>query len=450
MSSINSHFKKWFFALALPIINGCGWKDLLMDFGSERVEPPSISISDVSVIETNARAVQAVFTIVLSTGVPNSVTVSFYTENGSADSGSDYISNSGLLTFLPGQTNQEISVRVLDDTELEPEEAFHVNLTNPQNATLLDGRGRGSILDDDLPPLLQSDSFIASGQRANFLFVMDDTQSMQDENRAIVDKTVEFIRRLEQRRKVDYWVAVTVADTRWLIERIEKNKGGMLLDSGGIEVIKSTSTPNPVEKVMTLLDVIFKINTNHSQERPWDSTRFALLREGEKFERPAVPTTVILISDEEDKSCGLWAVGDGCPEKGASVAFFSEFFRNRPTIPILYPIVVLPTSSCTSGKEIGFRQIQVQSAVGTGASLDLCNVEASYLRIADELSQSGECYTLKHRASGNYFVVEVNGRTIDLRSGEFNWDPKINAVCFSGDYTPPIGSRISVEYAVKN
>ncbi|HYY56852.1 MAG TPA: Ig-like domain repeat protein, partial [Pyrinomonadaceae bacterium] len=105
--------------------------------GGQVVKPqPSLSINDVSVAEGNSGATQAVFTVSLSTASKLTVKVDFNASGGAATSGADYQATSGTLTFNPGDVTKTITVTVKGDTLNEPDEAFNVNLTNPQNAAL--------------------------------------------------------------------------------------------------------------------------------------------------------------------------------------------------------------------------------------------------------------------------------------------------------------------------
>src|SRR5437879_9482696 len=63
-------------------------------------------------------------------------------------------STNGTLTFLPGQTSQTITVTVLGDALDELDETILVNLTAATNATISDGQGVVTILDDDAAPVL--------------------------------------------------------------------------------------------------------------------------------------------------------------------------------------------------------------------------------------------------------------------------------------------------------
>jgi hypothetical protein len=114
--------------------------------------PPAVtlSINDVSVTEGNAGNVNAVFTITLSQASSLPVAVNFATANGTATAGNDYVASSGVLTFNPGETSKPITVSVTSDTIAEVDETFFVNLTNPINATIADGQGIGTIVNDDV------------------------------------------------------------------------------------------------------------------------------------------------------------------------------------------------------------------------------------------------------------------------------------------------------------
>lgn len=109
----------------------------------------SLSIGDVPKTEGNTGTSPANFTVTLSPSSTATVTVSYTTVPGSATRGVDYTSTTGLLTFLPGETSQPIAVPVAGDVAAEPDETFFVTLQSPSNATLADGGGVGTIVDDD-------------------------------------------------------------------------------------------------------------------------------------------------------------------------------------------------------------------------------------------------------------------------------------------------------------
>jgi chitinase len=79
------------------------------------------------------------------------VTVRYATANGTAVAGSrgDYTATSGTLRFNPGETVKTIAVAVRNDSLVERDETFFVNLSQPTAASIQTGRATGTILDDD-------------------------------------------------------------------------------------------------------------------------------------------------------------------------------------------------------------------------------------------------------------------------------------------------------------
>ena len=112
-------------------------------------DEPRISIGDVARKEGNSGTTLFVFTVTLSAASDVPVTVNFATANGTAKAGEDYDAQSGTLTFAPGETSKTITIVVRGDKKREADETFFVNLSGASAALILDGRGLGTILDDD-------------------------------------------------------------------------------------------------------------------------------------------------------------------------------------------------------------------------------------------------------------------------------------------------------------
>jgi hypothetical protein len=125
-----------------------GLNDGIWD-GPPPLLPPSLRINEVTVTEGNTGTVAANFTVTLSAASTEAITIAYATANGTATAGSDFNSTSGILTFAPGETSKNITVPVIGDRLAEPNETFVVNLNDPTNATIADGQGVGTILDDE-------------------------------------------------------------------------------------------------------------------------------------------------------------------------------------------------------------------------------------------------------------------------------------------------------------
>lgn len=79
------------------------------------------------------------------------VSVSYHTEDGSAEAVEDYIPKSGTITFTPGIAEGFIEIEIIDDDVFEQDEQFYVRLSNPTNGAILGTPDIATImiLDDD-------------------------------------------------------------------------------------------------------------------------------------------------------------------------------------------------------------------------------------------------------------------------------------------------------------
>lgn len=120
--------------------------------------PPTVTISDRTLTETDSGTTEAIFTVTLSEASGLPITLNYSSADGTAIAGQDYTATTGTLTFAPGQTTQTIAVPVLGDLLDEANETFFLNLTQATNAAIADAQGLGTITDNDNPPTLTIDS----------------------------------------------------------------------------------------------------------------------------------------------------------------------------------------------------------------------------------------------------------------------------------------------------
>lgn len=112
---------------------------------------PDISIADATASEGTGGQNFIDFTVSLSAASPNTVTVDYTTQQGTALAMLDFVPVSGTLVFPPGTTTQTISVEIITDAIIEPNEIFAVRLNNPVNGNIVRGMAGGTIIDDDAP-----------------------------------------------------------------------------------------------------------------------------------------------------------------------------------------------------------------------------------------------------------------------------------------------------------
>lgn len=79
------------------------------------------------------------------------VHVDYYTEDGSAEEGSDYVKAKGTLLFTPGIDERFITIEIIDDEVFEQDERFFIRLRNPTDGAILGSPNMATvlILDDD-------------------------------------------------------------------------------------------------------------------------------------------------------------------------------------------------------------------------------------------------------------------------------------------------------------
>ncbi|HEV7659769.1 MAG TPA: Calx-beta domain-containing protein [Allosphingosinicella sp.] len=124
---------------------------------------PLVSVSDVSV---NEAAGTMTFTVTRANAAAGAFTVAYATADGTALAGSDYTATSGTLSFADNQTSATVTVAINNEGIPELDETLFLNLSNATGATIADGQGVGTIVNDDGTPIQVSinDVSIVEGQ----------------------------------------------------------------------------------------------------------------------------------------------------------------------------------------------------------------------------------------------------------------------------------------------
>ncbi len=124
------------------VSDGIGIGTILNDDGA----PTRISINDITVTEPLSNSAPTVFTVSLSAPNNQQVTVNYATSGGTATAGADFQDTFGMLTFPAGTTSQTFIVLINADRINEANETFFINLGNPTNAVIGDGRSQATII----------------------------------------------------------------------------------------------------------------------------------------------------------------------------------------------------------------------------------------------------------------------------------------------------------------
>ena len=102
------------------------------------------------------------FTVTRSGDASGTTTVAWTTENRTATGGSDFVVASGQLVFDPQVVAQTVTISVLGDTLVEPNEILALRLSNATGGIVADGIGLGTIVNDDVS-LSISDATVKEG-----------------------------------------------------------------------------------------------------------------------------------------------------------------------------------------------------------------------------------------------------------------------------------------------
>ncbi|QDT44366.1 putative outer membrane protein pmp20 precursor [Gimesia alba] len=156
--------------------------DTTSDIGAYEIVTPTISISDISQVETNSGTTVFEIVVSLSNANVDEVTVDFETSNGTAVAGIDYAFTTGTVTFSPGETTQIIEVLVNGDTDVEDHETFFVNLFNAVGAQIADDQSLGTILNDEADISISDVTALEGpvGTTTNFNFVVSLASAVAD------------------------------------------------------------------------------------------------------------------------------------------------------------------------------------------------------------------------------------------------------------------------------
>jgi len=114
----------------------------------------SIAINDISILEGNSGTASFTFNVSLSSPAgAGGVSFDIATADNTAIAPGDYTTKSLTSQTIPaGNSSYSFTVLVNGDGTTEPNETFFVNITNVTGATIGDGQGTGTILNDDCSP----------------------------------------------------------------------------------------------------------------------------------------------------------------------------------------------------------------------------------------------------------------------------------------------------------
>ncbi|MBI4402765.1 MAG: hypothetical protein HY537_01310 [Deltaproteobacteria bacterium] len=309
--------------------------------------------------------------------------------------------------------------------------------------------------------VFRSDVFsqLYSIDQYDFLWVMDNSDSMRDKRDYVKNRMSVFVQLLNGRKAIDYQMAITTTD-------YFTNAGKLVKSPEDLEVVSSNSN-DPMGDFGRLVNAIDDSPTSF-WEQGLESSMKTIGTYGSKFMRAGVPLIVIFLADEQDYSCDPTKSGTpdnrGCygvePEHNPLyvpysmdryINFFKDVQKAREIDISVFPIVGMSSSTCTLAS-LGTRYQSLEEGLEGGATGSICNAELadSMDTIARMIADRGIRFPLSSNATGTGVRVFVNGVQIPYSSENgFVYEAETNSIVFTGNAIPINGAIIEVSYSEK-
>ena len=121
------------------------------------------------------------FNLSLSEPSAQPVSFMFATVPGSAEDPADYIGNSGMRSFNPGEVEKTIWITTVDDLLVEADENFSMQISNVTNATAANSSATATIVNNDTaagdPELIIADTSVVEGTLARVIVTLSQAAS---------------------------------------------------------------------------------------------------------------------------------------------------------------------------------------------------------------------------------------------------------------------------------
>jgi hypothetical protein len=114
-------------------------------FGSIRVNSNLRQLSVSNAVVDDEDDLQAVFTVTLNPASDSTVLVNFATADGTALAGGDYIADAQMVTFLPGETQHRVTVRLIAQSLNAPKKQFFGQISAPSGAPIWIAQGSATL-----------------------------------------------------------------------------------------------------------------------------------------------------------------------------------------------------------------------------------------------------------------------------------------------------------------
>lgn len=308
--------------------------------------------------------------------------------------------------------------------------------------------------EQNISRVIQSDVFLQEPtNEVDILWIVDNSNSMEDEQEAIANKFEDFINNIEE-ANADFHLGVVSTD----LENPDQN--------GKLQGDPLYLTPDD-DYVPLFQDRIQLGITGSHKEKGIDAALAALTEPNlsgynSGFRRAGATLSIIYLSDENDctdrGALNAYDDPDACYEHSdllVDVVDLIDEYKGLQTQDervVVSAIVGPEIDEGCAGSKPGWRYLSMAEAFG-GIQASIC--EANFARIMSDLSLevSGlrSSFQLSKAAVEGTIEVAVEEDLVpEDESNGWTYDPEYWMVYFHGDGVPPRGSTITITYEVAN
>ncbi len=303
----------------------------------------------------------------------------------------------------------------------------------------------------------QNDVFVQEPTaEVDILWVVDNSPSMAEEQLRVAEGFAAFIGGIED-TQIDFHVGVITTD----MDMANPDRGILI---GGTPFVSAEDdyVAEFQQRVQVGVD-------GSDKEKGLAAALYALTEPiisgpNYGFMRPAATTSIIFVSDEDDCSDGEALNGESgaaCYQSSNQLVPVVDYVQDfqslkPPGVRLVASAIVGPDANdrCSESWP-GHRYSAVAAATG-GVVGDICNAEYAEIMYDLGLAVTGVqlVFQLSYAAVDGTIEVWVGdssgeGEAIaESEEGGWSYDPEYWTIRFDGDYYPPRGTTVSVEYEI--
>ncbi|WP_216639929.1 vWA domain-containing protein [Halobacteriovorax marinus] len=262
--------------------------------------------------------------------------------------------------------------------------------------------------------------------KVDILWVVDDSGSMGDEQKALAYNFDVFIHEFLE-KKIDFKMAITTTDGT------SRKDGRSVCD---FRILDSNAATSNESKFVKDFASCIKVGTRGSgREQGLKTSKSFVNRYLENWMRSEAYLVVVYVSDEEDQSSST---------AQSYVDFFKELKKSSGLIK-LYSIVNTKKTG-NSWETIGHRYLEVSDKTG-GVTSHIKNDFYQVLReMGGKIVNLIDSFALSNKPYEDKVEVSVNGSKV---SSGYTYDNQSRSIKFEQDKVPNEGSNIEISYAVE-